>query len=79
MEAVVVISDFTKGRKVGVESGYQGDLGVRNSGHSSFLLCCFSGDGFGSGNGLLDPKETKRPLTSRSCKDITNLYLQTRC
>ena len=58
---MVVISDLTKGRKVGVESGYQGDLGVRNSGHRSFLQCCFSGDGFGSGNGLLDPSSAMTP------------------
>ena len=58
---MVVISDLTKGRKVGVESGYQGDFGVRNSGHRSFLQCCFSGDGFGSGNGLLDPSSAMTP------------------
>ena len=60
---MVVISDLTKGRKVGVESGYQGDFGVRNSGHSSFLQCCFSGDGFDSGNGLLDPSSTMPQAT----------------
>ena len=38
-----------------------GDFWVRNSGHSSFLQCCFSGDGFGSGNGLLDPSSAMTP------------------
>ena len=31
------------------------------SGHGSFLQCCVSGDGFGSGNGLLDPSSAMTP------------------
>ena len=60
-DMVIVISNLTEGRELGVEGGYQGNFGDRNCGHGLFLQGCVSGDGFGSGNGLFNPASAVSP------------------
>ena len=58
---MIVISNLTEGRELGVEGCYQGNFGVRDSGRGLFLQGCVSGGGFGSSNGLFNPASAVTP------------------